>query len=268
MRQRDRHCQVDGEHVCDCKCYGPIEEFESCGTRQCPEWSEWSSWSSCSKTCGEGEEGECQPGEAEERRGCKDRTCPEWSMWGDWSACSATCGQGSRDRVRSCGPGARYLDSCPGESLQLEPCSGDVCKGWGEWTEWSTCSVSCGEGSRRRRRECGALGRESGGCEGEDSQEDLCPSPGWDSSPRSAPGPARPARSAVSSPAPPPPPPSHLPLVSSCLIVVLDQDEAADTEVLNRGRQTGFRRTDPASPPTQSVSAVQAQQNCNLCNFK
>ena len=48
-----------------------------------------------------------------------------------------------------------------------------------------------------------------------------------------------------------------------------DQDEAADIEVLNRGRLTGFRRTDPASPPAavDSASAEQAQHNCNLCYF-
>ena len=33
VRQRDRHCQADGEPVCTCQCYGPIEEFESCGGR-------------------------------------------------------------------------------------------------------------------------------------------------------------------------------------------------------------------------------------------
>ena len=49
-----------------------------------------------------------------------------------------------------------------------------------------------------------------------------------------------------------------------------DQDEAADIEVLNRGRLSGFRRTDPASPPAavDSASAEQAQHNCNLCHFK
>ena len=186
VRQRDRHCQVDGEPVCTCQCYGPIEEFESCGGRQCPEWSPWSSWSSCSKTCGEGEqgrsrrcsgeEGEC-PGEGKETRPCKDRGCPAWSPWSSWSGCSATCGEGSRDRVRSCGPGARYTDTCPGDSQQVEPCSGPTCLGWTPWTSWSSCTVTCGEGSRSRSRECGPLGRDSDSCPGEDSEEERCGQP-------------------------------------------------------------------------------------------
>ena len=186
VRQRDRHCQVDGEPVCTCQCYGPIEEFESCGGRQCPEWSPWSSWSSCSKTCGEGEqgrsrrcsgeEGEC-PGEGKETRPCKDRGCPAWSPWSSWSGCSATCGEGSRDRVRSCGPGARYTDTCPGDSQQVEPCSGPTCLGWTPWSSWSSCTVTCGEGSRSRSRECGPLGRDSDSCPGEDSEEERCGQP-------------------------------------------------------------------------------------------
>ena len=50
-----------------------------------------------------------------------------------------------------------------------------------------------------------------------------------------------------------------------------DQDEAVDIEVLSANRQTGYRRTDPASPPTAAHKAdtvEQVQHNCNLCNFK
>ena len=51
-RQRERHCEAGGEPVCDCQCYGPIQEFESCGATLCPEWSPWSSWSSKFCICG------------------------------------------------------------------------------------------------------------------------------------------------------------------------------------------------------------------------
>ena len=181
MRSRERHCEADGEPVCTCQCFGPVEEFETCNYSQCPEWTEWGQWSSCSVTCGEGTqtrkrrctgEGEC-PGEAIEARECKDRTCPAWDEWGEWSQCSASCGQGTRDRVRTCGPGARYTDTCPGDSSEVEPCDGGTCYGWSQWQPWSQCSVTCGLGRRSRERTCGALTRDSD-CEGEDKEEEQC----------------------------------------------------------------------------------------------
>ena len=62
--------------MCTCQCYGPIEEFESCATLLCPEWTEWGGWSACSVTCGEGSQtrvrrcdgGDTCPGDGEEAR--------------------------------------------------------------------------------------------------------------------------------------------------------------------------------------------------------
>ena len=90
--------------------------------------------------------------------------------------CSSTCGEGRRDRVRTCGPGARYLSSCPGESDEIEVCQGPVCHGWSSWGPWGACSVTCGEGSRRRERACSPLTR-GGTCEGEASEEERCGQP-------------------------------------------------------------------------------------------
>ena len=180
VRSRERHCEADGEEVCTCQCFGPIEEFETCAGSVCPEWSEWSEWSQCSVTCGEGTQtrtrhctgdGEC-PGEDRESRECKDRTCPEWTPWSHWSECSVTCGRGQRDRVRSCGPGSRYLDTCPGDSIEVETCEPGTCYGWSGWEEWSPCSVSCGAGSRNRKRKCNALTRDN--CVGPDTEEEQC----------------------------------------------------------------------------------------------
>ena len=78
--------------------------------------------------------------------------------------------------MRTCGPGARYLESCPGESDQVEVCDGGVCYGWAVWSPWSSCSVSCGEGGRRRGRDCSPLTR-GGTCDGEPSQEESCGQP-------------------------------------------------------------------------------------------
>ena len=81
--------------------------------------------------------------------------------------------------MRTCGPGARYLESCPGESSDIEVCQAGDC-GWAPWGSWGACSVSCGEGRRRRSRECGPLTR-GGTCPGQPSQEETCgrPCSGW-----------------------------------------------------------------------------------------
>ena len=47
---------------------------------------------------------------------------------------------------------------------------------WGAWTQWSTCSLSCGGGSRKRSRRCDNPPPNSGGthCPGDDHQIDYC----------------------------------------------------------------------------------------------
>ena len=43
-----------------------------------------------------------------------------------------------------------------------------------EWAEWSSCSVSCGEGQRSRLRVCSDGPGGSVGCVGEANQAELC----------------------------------------------------------------------------------------------
>ncbi|OWK57262.1 Hemicentin-1 [Lonchura striata] len=47
---------------------------------------------------------------------------------------------------------------------------------WSPWSSWSTCSVSCGGGSRQRTRHCSDPAPQFGGhkCEGSDIQMDFC----------------------------------------------------------------------------------------------
>ncbi|XP_075711685.1 cartilage intermediate layer protein 2 [Rhinoderma darwinii] len=85
-----------------------------------------------------------------------------WSRWSPWSTCSQTgCGaKGIQIRQRTC------INVQPLKSLSLEKCRGKtterrVCitqpciRGkWSSWSNWTTCTKTCGGGKSVRRRIC------------------------------------------------------------------------------------------------------------------
>ncbi|XP_014251506.1 uncharacterized protein LOC106667823 isoform X2 [Cimex lectularius] len=93
--------------------------------------------------------------------------CPEmggWSDWGDWSECSAFCGIGRHMRFRKCDQPVPINEEykCPGKNYTFKICKGENCnlmeiRSWSEWSWWSRCSTTCGQGVRKRMRNCIAV---------------------------------------------------------------------------------------------------------------
>ncbi|XP_073244555.1 SCO-spondin-like isoform X1 [Porites lutea] len=164
---------------------GIDKQTKSCLLKACSingRWSLWATWSACSKTCGTGTKtrkrsctnppsqngGKSCKGIHNQTKSCLLKACPivvngGWGNWSDWSACSASCGPGNSTRTRRCdspppGPGG---NPCVGLRLENKPCNLRPCRtvavvngGWGNWSEWSACSTSCGPGTSIRTRRC------------------------------------------------------------------------------------------------------------------
>ncbi|KAG7474731.1 adhesion G protein-coupled receptor B1-like isoform X8 [Solea senegalensis] len=115
-----------------------------------------------------------------------------WNVWGLWAQCSSDCGGGIQTRTRTCQspPEESYL--CEGVVEEGRPCNSQPCTGKGrhlsrsqslrsvdsrkrddvdkpragqqspqtdstsgeEWSAWSVCSATCGEGWQSRTRFC------------------------------------------------------------------------------------------------------------------
>jgi len=112
-----------------------------------------------------------------------------YGEWSPYSECSATCGEGFKERERVCNnplPANGGADCAAlGEATETSKCNLKACPvngGFSEWSAYSTCSKSCGGGSKKRTRSCTNPAPANGGadCNGATVDEvecgtDLCP---------------------------------------------------------------------------------------------
>ncbi|XP_024099324.3 thrombospondin type-1 domain-containing protein 7B [Pongo abelii] len=139
--------------------------------------SGWTAWTECSQTCGHGGrmsrtrfiimptqgEGRPCPTELTQQKTCPVTPCYSWVL-GNWSACKlegGDCGEGVQIRSLSCmvhngsisHAAGHVTDALCGEmpfqdsilkQLCSVPCPGDC--HLTEWSEWSTCELTCIDG--------------------------------------------------------------------------------------------------------------------------
>jgi len=189
----------------NCSHHGADKMSQACNEQPCPidgGYTDWTPYSACSVSCGSGLQykSRCcmdplpafggKPcillGAPVEIKKCETQACPIDGNWGEWEAfgiCSNTCGDdGIKLRKRACSnPPAMFGGKdCPGDAIESEPCSRTPCPvngGLTEWTDWSSCSATCGsDSSKTRTRTCTIPAPAHGGddCIGDLSETTSC----------------------------------------------------------------------------------------------
>ncbi|CAG5080554.1 Oidioi.mRNA.OKI2018_I69.PAR.g9643.t2.cds [Oikopleura dioica] len=174
----------------------------------CPYWAAWGPYSACSATCqsvlfdaaaAPGAQCTADPADAgalrTRERGClfgdvgsagcpePDRSetiacqlgdCCQYDQWSAWGACLTDAGESctangqpgkqTRQRNTVCGD-PTVCDNCN----HVEECELPKCPAWAEWGHWSECSMSCGQGTKSRTRDCcgAAIGSDACPCHGD-----------------------------------------------------------------------------------------------------
>ena len=160
-------------------CYeSKMRNTRACNTTPCPiacTVSSWEPWSACEKSCGNGTQkrtrfitrhaayaGTVCPSLVDERAcsssGVGTVPCPvdcRVTPWVGCSKCSRYCGGGSKQCSRSViAPAAHGGLDCPVTAGEV-PCNAFACPEdcqTSDWSSWSTCTRSCGEGTQTRSR--------------------------------------------------------------------------------------------------------------------
>jgi hypothetical protein len=153
---------------------GATSETASCDEGPCPihcEVGEFGGFSACSKSCGGGSwtrtrpitvppqhNGDVCPLTADVQN-CNTAPCPVDCVvgeWDEWSTCTKSCASGTQDRTRSITTQpAHGGKGCPATTTQ-QPCHTFSCPidcVVSAWEAWSSCSTTCGGGTRSHSRD-------------------------------------------------------------------------------------------------------------------
>jgi predicted molibdopterin-dependent oxidoreductase YjgC len=87
------------------------------------------------------------------------------SNWSNWTTCSTTCGEGIQTRNRTIIQQPQLGGLPCGNLTETQTCNTQLCPvdcQVGNWSSWSSCSVTCGNGTQTRTRNI-AINASNGG---------------------------------------------------------------------------------------------------------
>jgi len=152
---------------------GNLQDIRNCNEQSCPincVVSDWGDWSKCDKDCGGGWSrrertittepqygGDTCPSLTEDKP-CNTQACPVdcvVSDWSNWSECDKECGGGNSIRTRIVLTEPQNGGAVCPVLIDSQPCNTQICPvdcKVSTWSDWNTCSATCGGGDQARYR--------------------------------------------------------------------------------------------------------------------